>query len=382
MKFYLKLKSNFAFVLRGIQTTFRCILLIIVLFSLVSYQVVFAQPNDQKPAQVHSIFFTPNSVSLSALKEFILAEQNVNYLTASLYFDVDKFSLPVTVELDVKDKAKAQIETELNEKIIQSLTFTSQGLKQIKPIVQPKFDRADALSIYNNSSSNSSKVPLTEEELQFFENSGVLPPPRLGSEREKQELSNLTPEIRSSLANFDKSQRGRWTNAWPDEREAVLTQDEKNQRDQMVRTMNLQNEVATWVQANPNQAEQIKNIDLDKITAGTITYFTSVKTNSAYNLNPKKFKLNSDIDPNYQITLQIGYRYAIPNSSLCTKKNCIKDNLELVSTNNLDNSPLQMIQPRVELSIFQQYDYLVYGLALVSFVLLVGFYLTQYTFKK
>jgi hypothetical protein len=176
--------------------------------------------------------FQPNSTSWIAVKGLLSQkdfQSGAKTSTVNLSLTIGDYSVPVMVELD-PNQGSAESET----KITQSINATLDSLLKTQKQVKKTFNRQEILKLYQipadklskDDNGNTNAGAPTEEELQYYEKYGNLPPLAVDEKLllEQGKKMGLTLDQMPSLT---KEGRAKFSNARPQDIEAVMTKSKK-----------------------------------------------------------------------------------------------------------------------------------------------------------
>ena len=239
--------------------------------------------SNPQSSQISQLSFNP-PVSLSEVNAFLNNKaQFRDFKGASVIanIQVGEWNAPVT--LDFNFDLNKTVEQFTNNK--KSLT---EGLKKAKnePVpTQRKFDRTKLVESFSKPIDSSKPMIPIEEELQYYEINGVLPPiqvnePEVRAKAKEIGMTNYT------IPHIDPKQKGKFTNARIEDRLASMTPEDKQQNDQRVQEAKTQSDLVQCLKSS--------NLDLtkdsDSVPINQLTYTTSNKDQSANNLSTKANK--------------------------------------------------------------------------------------------
>jgi hypothetical protein len=239
--------------------------------------------------------------------------QNPTSITLTADLETTNHTIPVTFEFQPNNKQQtlANYQTAKNN-LLNSLRITKAEADQNQNKTQKpqKFDKQDILKSMTISTSNSSQttqtnpqtqnptqpVPatVTTEELDFYETNGYLPPITLTKDqitKLKQDYPNQT------IPHLDPQTKGKFTNARPQDREAILTENQKQERSDKQEEQTIQAEILNQLETtnlNPNTIFQNTDQNSTNPQITTVTYFTTTTDQTAKNLAKESNKPHKD----------------------------------------------------------------------------------------
>jgi hypothetical protein len=314
-------------------------------------------------SNMNIVRFQPNSTSWIAVKELLSQkdfQSGAKTSTVNLSLTIGDYSVPVMVELNQEEQKQKSNETKIKEVVTSIVDSLLKTQKQVKKT----FNRQDILKLYQVPADKLSKddkgninagMP-TEEELQYYEKYGNLPPLAVDEKLvlEQGKKMGLTLDQMPSLT---KEGRARFSNARSEDIEAVMTVEQKQKRDQKVLDAKIQDDLITYIQANPTVAETSKKVDINQLEVTSISYLSetnsnglplnegSVQSTGGFN---NKFKTEAELSKNDKELLQAQSKIKLKEKNTGNKDESNSQNTN-ENTNQKCNS-LDCLSDKVELA--------------------------------
>ncbi len=173
----------------------------------------------------------------------------------------------------------------------------------------------------------------SEADLTFFDQYGYLPPAQINEDEVRAKIKELGMPASQSIPHLDKQEKGKFTNARPEDREAVMTAQEKADRDERLADTKIQEEFV-------DQTNEVNLQSIEKSTATSVnikisvlTYYTNIGDNTAQTAafkNNKTSKKQGDKSDVVKIQNK-------SQKSNKTKKPKLEDNIKQTITQDITN---------------------------------------------
>ena len=199
------------------------------------------QPSG-KTSQVNQLSLA-QSTSLDSIQSWLNSSQfsDLRSVTATSNLDIGEYQLSITFEFDLKNPTQTKTNyTKSRQAMMDNFTKA----KNEPVLTERKFDRNKLVESFSKPIDSSKPMIPTEEELQYYEINGVLPPIQVN----EQELRAKAKELNISvIPHLDKTLKGKFTNARIEDRLASMTPEDKQQNDQRVQEAKTQNDLLQYL---------------------------------------------------------------------------------------------------------------------------------------
>ena len=272
-------------------------------FSLAPVSAVMAVQNESnQTTQINQIQFEP-SVDLQDVKGYLESRQfdNLKYASVTTDLETNNHIIPLTVDYDLKDikkttesynsQKKAIVEGIRKSKTQPQKSKESTKLQNQKIADDVLFQAKESLEINRKTKNNNSKsiIP-SQADLDFVKENGYLPATRVN----KQEIENKVKELGLPREYIDYATdpqiTGRLANARPEDREAIMTLQEKADRDEKQVDQKVQDDLVN--QTDENSLQSIENLTSTNTTikVSSLIYYTNTGDNNAQTITTKNNK--------------------------------------------------------------------------------------------
>jgi Ricin-type beta-trefoil lectin domain len=316
-------------------------------FSLAPMSTVFALQNESnQTTQINQIQFEP-SVDLQDVKGYLESRQfdNLKYASVTAELETNNHIIPLNIDYDLKDINKT-IESYNNQKkaIVDGIRKSKAQPQPTKESIREQNTKiADDIlktakeseAINKKTKNNGSKniIP-SQVDLDFVKENGYLPAPKVNKAEIEAKVKELGLPQEYVIYATDPQITGRLANARPEDREAVLTPVEKNDRAEKQADQKIQEDVVS--QTDEMQLKDIEKT-LSKVTSikvSQLSYFTNLGDNNTEKTAKIAGKANKK-QGDKSDTAKVKAKSQIVQSSNQTKKPKLEDNIKQTVTQDI-----------------------------------------------